>query len=149
MPVSRPTRVLIVAQQAADSPDLVRAVARRAGQGPCSFALMVPVARGGLHRVGDPRNRTYEDAEAQLNASLPLVSRACGEDVVGFVGVSDPLAAVEDALDLLGFDEVIIAMPPISASRWRDLELPGKVRALGVDVTVVVTRQDPESEPAA
>jgi hypothetical protein len=149
MPVSRPTRVLIVAHQAVDGSELVWAVACRAGQGPCSFAVMVPVARRGLHRVRDPRNRDYEDAEAQLNASLPLVSRACGEDVIGFVGVSDPLAAVEDALNLLGFDEVIIAMPPMSASRWRDLELPGKVRALGVDVTVVVTRQDPESEPAA
>jgi hypothetical protein len=149
MPVSRSTRVLIVAHHAGDSPELVRAVARRAGQGPCSFAVMVPVARPGLHRVGDPRNRDYEDAEAQLKASLPLVSRASGDDVVGFVGVSDPLAAVEDALNLLGFDEVIIAMPPISASRWRDLELPGKVRALGVGVTVVLVRQDPEREPAA
>ena len=82
MPVSRPTRVLIVAHQAVDGPELVWAVACRAGQGPCSFAVMVPVARRGLHRVGDPRNRDYEDAEAQLNASLPLVSRACGEDVI-------------------------------------------------------------------
>lgn len=47
--------------------------------------------------------------------------------------------AVQDALNLLGFDEMIIAMLPLRESRWFALELPRKVRALGVPVTEVIT----------
>ena len=54
------------------------------------------------------------------------------------VGSHEPLAAVQDALNLFGFDEVIVSMRPARLSRWLRLDLPHKVRALGVPVTEVI-----------
>lgn len=132
-----PTRVLIVAHQTALSEALIAAVARRAEAGPCAFTLLVPSTPRGLHRVVDPEDHGLTEAEARLDEALPVLSLAARQPLVGVVGSHDPLAAVEDAFNLLGFDEVIISMLPARVSRWLRLDLPAKVRALGVSVTEV------------
>ena len=134
-----PSRVLLVADQTADSQELIEAVTRRVAHGLCTFTLLVPARPRRLHRVVDPDERGLAAAEAQLERALPVLSRAAGEEVVGVVGSHDPLAAVQDALKLLGFDEVIISMLPAHASRWLRLDLPRRVRALGLPVTEVVS----------
>ena len=53
------------------------------------------------------------------------------------VGSHDPLAAVEDAINLGRFDAVIISTLPARMSRWLRLDLPHKVAALGLPVTHV------------
>jgi hypothetical protein len=66
------------------------------------------------------------------------------------IGSPEPLTAVRDALQLMGFDEVIVSMLPARASRWLQLELPGRIRALGVPVTEVVAGDAPAPQlPAA
>jgi cell pole-organizing protein PopZ len=145
-----PTRVLIVAHQTADSMELAAAVRQRAAAGPCTFALLVPARPRGLHRVVDPEDHGVEAAEERLAAARPILSCAAGRDVDGFVGSHDPLAAVQDALNLLGFDEVMISMLPARLSRWLHLDLPRKVRALGVPVSAVTaTEHDLTDVPAA
>lgn len=145
-----PTRVLVVAQRTADSPQLIEAVTRRAGDGPCTFTLLVPATPRGLHRVIDPVDHSAAEAEACLSVALPLLSEAAGQVVVGVVGSHEPLAAVQDALNVLGFDEVILSMLPAAVSRWLHMDLPGKVRALGVPVTEVFSaRQAETGVPAA
>lgn len=145
-----PLRVLIVAHQTADSPHLLAAVARRADQGPCLFTLLVPASPHGLHRVVDPEDHGRADAEARVAAALPALSRAAGQEVVGVVGSHDPLAAIQDALNLLGFDEVMISMLPARISRWLHLDLPRKVRGLGIPVSEVIDKEDHSVEmPAA
>jgi hypothetical protein len=135
-----PSRVLIVAHQTADSPELIEAVARRADTGPCTFTLLVPAKAQGLRRVTEREDdAAIREAEARLELAIPLLSEAAGEAIPGVVGSREPLAAVQDALNVLGFDEVIIAMLPVRESRWFRLELPRKVRALGVTVTEVIT----------
>ncbi len=131
-----PSRVLIVAHQTADSPELAEAVTRRADAGPCTFTLLVPARPHRPHRLAD---QGISDAEARLELAIPLLSEAAGEAILGVVGSHEPLAAVQDALSVLGFDEVIIAMLPVRDSRWFRLELPRMVRALGVPVTEVIT----------
>ena len=133
-----PTRVLIVAHQTADSRALVDAVARRADTGSCSFTLLVPASSHGLHRVVDPEDHGMAEAERHLEAAIPLLTEAAGSEVVGMVGSHEPFAAVQDALNLFGFDEVIVSMLPARLSRWLRLDLPRKVRALGVPVTEVI-----------
>ncbi len=78
------------------------------------------------------------EAQRRLDAALPGLTAAAGAEVVGIVGSHDPLAAVQDALNLVGFDEVIVSMLPARISRWLRLDLPHKVRGLGVPVTEVV-----------
>ena len=133
-----PFRVLLVAHETADSSQLLDTVARRADQDPCLFTLLIPASPHGLHRVVDPEDHGRAEAEARLTAALPALSRAAGHEVVGVVGSHDPLAAVQDALNLLGFDEVIISMLPARMSRWLHLDLARKVRSLGIPVSEVI-----------
>jgi hypothetical protein len=130
---------LIVAHQTADSPELVAAVARRADDSACTFTLLVPARASGLQGVTDPESHGISEAEERLELAIPLLSEAAGEPIIGVVGTHEPLAAVQDALNVLGFDEVIISMLPVRDSGWFRRELPRKVRALGVPVTEVIT----------
>jgi hypothetical protein len=144
------TRVLIVAHQTADSPELVEAVGLRASDGPCVFTLVVPATSRGLHRVVDFEQHGVAEAQARLAVALPLLSRAAGAEVVGVVGTHEPLAAVQDALNILGFDEVIVSMLPARLSRWFRLDLPREIHALGIPVTAVIACERAASHsPAA
>ena len=138
MPPYRSARVLIVARRTADSPQLIDAIARRARQGPCNFTLLVPAFPRGLHPVGDVGDPGERAAERRIAAAVPLLSRAAGSEVVAMIGAHEPFVAVRDALNLMGFDEVIVSMLPVHASRWLELALPRKIRALGVPVTEVI-----------
>ena len=51
MATEAPTRVLIVANQTAGSPELLAAVQKRAAQDPAQFTLVVPSAASGLHQI--------------------------------------------------------------------------------------------------
>jgi hypothetical protein len=135
--------VLIVARRTADSPELIEAVADRASEGPCNFTLLVPAFPRGLHQVGERTDAGQRAAERRIAIAVPLLSRAAGAEVVAVVGDPRPLVAVRDALELMGFDEVILSMLPAHASRWLQLGLPHKIRALGVPVIEVITSEQP------
>jgi hypothetical protein len=89
--------------------------------------------------VVDPEDHGAADAQRRLDTALPLLSAAAGLTVVGIVGSHDPVAAVQDALNLLGFDEVIVSTLPAHLSRWLRLDLPRKIGALGFPVTEIVS----------
>jgi hypothetical protein len=144
-----PSRVLIVAHQTADSPELVEAVARRAADGACTFTLLVPARSPGLHSVTSVPADGLSEAEERLEVAIPLLSEAAGEPIIGVLGSHEPLGAVQDALNVLGFDEVMISMLPVRESRWFRVGLPRKVRALGVPVTEVITRVSEVGDSAA
>lgn len=131
------TRVLVVAHKTAATPALLAAVRDRAARGPCAFTLLVPNAVHGLHRVIDPQDAEHSEADAVLDLALPLLSEAAGGPVDGIVGDPEPLSAVQDAINLRGFDEVIISTLSHRVSRWLHLDLPSKVGGLGLPVTVV------------
>jgi hypothetical protein len=134
---------LIVANRTSTTPALLEAVKDRREQSECRFSLLVPAASSGLHRLMNPEDHGQREAEERLEQALPLLSAVAGHAIVGMVGSHEPLAAVEDALNLSGFDEVIISMLPARVSRWLRLDLPSKVRALGVPVTEVIGVDDP------
>ena len=128
------TRVLLVANQTAADRPLVEAVRRRAGQGSVAFHLVVPATPQGLHRVVDPEVAGLEAARNRLERALPLLSEVARHEVTGNVGDANPLAAVQDALHLGGLDEIILSTLPWRLSRWLRVDLPSKVRALGIPV---------------
>ncbi len=82
------------------------------------------------------------DGEARdtLELALPLLSEAAGGEVKGLVGSSEPLAAIQDAVNLQGFDEIIISTLPTRISRWARLDLPHKAAGLGLPVTTVTAK---------
>jgi hypothetical protein len=128
------SRVLIVAHRTAATPPLLAAVRERAAQGPCEFTLLVP--------------RPYWDADTEesattLELALPLLDEAAGGHVEGLIGDTDPFVAVQAALARTPFDEIVVSTLPTHVSHWLRMDLPTRVRRLGVPVTVVTaSRRD-------
>src|SRR4051794_35673097 len=104
-----PTRVLVVAHKTAATRALAEAVAARVAAGPCTITLLVPAAAAGLHCAVDPEDQCCAKAEAVIAEAVPMLEAPAGCPVDALVGSHDPLAAVEDALNLRGFDEVIVS----------------------------------------
>jgi hypothetical protein len=128
------SRVLIVAYRTAATPPLLAAVRERAAQGPCEFTLLLP--------------RPYWDADTEesaltLELALPLLDEAAGSHVEGLVGDTDPFVAVQGALQRTPYDEIVVSTLPTHVSHWLRMDLPARVRRLGVPVTVVTaSRRD-------
>ena len=116
---------------------MTRPLRERAQRGPCTFTLLVPNTSRGLERIADPEDHDEADARATLELALPLLEEAAGGPVTGMVGVPEPLAAIQDAVNLHGFDEVILSTLPSRVSRWLKLDLPSKLSGLGLPVTTV------------
>jgi hypothetical protein len=132
-----PTRVLVIAHKTAATQPLLDAVRERARRGRCIFTLLVPNPSHGLHKVVDPEDQGAGQADDVLEQALPVLSEAAGARVTGIIGDADPVAAVHDAINLQGFDEIIISTLPTRMSRWMRMDLPSKARCLGVPVTHV------------
>jgi hypothetical protein len=138
-----PTRVLVVAHKTAATQPLLDAVQERALRGPCTFTLLVPNAAHGLHKFVDPEDQSASEAQAVIDHALPLLSKAAGTPVEGIVGDPDPGAAVQDAINARGFDEVIISTLPAKVSRWLKLDLPSKLSGTGLPITTVTPSEVP------
>jgi hypothetical protein len=148
MESSASTRVLVVAHKTAATQPLLDAVRARAQRGDCVFTLLVPNTTHGLHKVVDPEDQGAGEARTVLDRALPaLTAAAGGAPVEGIVGDADPLAAVHDAINLRGFDEVIVSTLSPRVSRWLKLDLPSKVAGMGLPVTTVTPKE--VAEPAA
>jgi hypothetical protein len=134
------TRVLVVANRTAATPALLDAVRERAARGACSFTLLVPNPVRGLDRATDPEDHDRSEGAAVLELALPLLAEAAGGPVEGKVGDAEALAAIQDAVNLGDFDEIIISTLPTRVSRWLHLDLPRKVAGLGLPVTTVTAQ---------
>ncbi len=139
----KPTRVLVVAHKTAATQPLLEAVRERAARGPSAFTLLVPNSAHGLHKVVDAEDQSAGEAQGVLEQALPKLGEAAGAPVDGIVGDSDPMAAVQDAINLRGFDEIIISTLSPRVSRWLKLDLPSKLSGLGLPVNTVTPADDP------
>jgi hypothetical protein len=137
-----PTRVLVVAHKTAATKPLLDAVRERARRSPCVFTLLVPNSAHGLHKVVDPEDQGAAEANAVIEHALPLLEEAAGTHVEGIVGAPDPVVAVHDAINLRGFDEVIVSTLPTKLSRWLKLDLPSKISGAGLPVTTITPEED-------
>ena len=126
-----------MAHKTAATQPLLDEVRERAQRGPSTFTLLVPNATHGLHRVVDAEDQGAGETQGVLDVALPKLSEAAGSPVEGIVGDPDPVAAVHDAINLRGFDEIIISTLPTHVSRWLKLDLPSKVAGMGLPVTTV------------
>jgi hypothetical protein len=134
---AQPARVLVVANRTAATPALLSAVRERAERGPARFTLLVPNPVTGLERIADPEDHGQSEAQGTLELALPLLEEAAGGEVTGMIGVSDPLDAIQDAVNLHGFDEIILSTLPQRVSRWLKLDLPSKLGGLGLPLTTI------------
>ena len=149
MSPEQPDRVLVVAHKTAATPALIEAVRERAQRSPATFTLLVPASAHGLHTLTDPEEAGADEAMAAIELASPLLSDAAGAEIDSMVGVHEPLAAIQDAINLHGFDEIIISTLPTKVSRWLRLDLPHKAAGLGLPVTVVTAKGTDRLEPVS
>ena len=142
MESSSPARILVVAHQTAATPQLVEAVRERAARGPAVFTLLVPKLAHGMHRVVDAEDLGTDHEEQVIAKARPLLEDAAGAQVEGIVGDHNPLDAVQDAVNMRGFDEIIISTLPHRVSRWLKLDLPSKLSGLGLPITTVTADEE-------
>ena len=135
--MSDPAHVLVVAHQTAATPGLLDAVRERAQRSPATFHLVVPQQAHGIHKVVDPEDAGVDEAQRVLDSALPKLSEAAGHEVTGSIGDAEPLMAIQDAVNLGDFNEIIISTLPLGISRWLKLDLVSKARGLGMPVTHV------------
>jgi hypothetical protein len=135
--MSEPAHVLVVAHQTAATQALLAAVRERAQRGPATFYLVVPSQPHGMHKVVDPEDVGGDEAGDVLAEALPKLSDAAGSEVTGTIGDAEPLMAIHDAINLGGYDEIIVSTLPRRISRWLKLDLVSKARGLGLPVTHV------------
>lgn len=135
--MTQPAHVLVVAHQTAATQKLSLAVAQRAQQGAATFHLVVPRQPHGIHKLVDPQDTGEDEAQRVLEEALERLSKAAGSEVTGSIGDSEPLMAIEDAVNLGQYDEIIISTLPRRISRWLKLDLVSKTKALGLPVTHV------------
>lgn len=135
--MSEPAHVLVVAHQTAATPALLDAVRERARSGPATFHLVVPRQVHGMHKVVDPQDTGHDQGNEVLAEALPMLTEAAGTVVTGSVGDAEPLSAIQDAVNLGHYDEIIISTLPRRVSRWLRLDLVSKTRALGLPVAHV------------
>ena len=146
--MSDPAHVLVVAHQTAATEGLIAAVRERAAGSPAVFHLVVPRPAHGMHRLVDPQDAGNREAQAVLDHALPKLTEAAGGQVMGSIGDSEPLSAIQDAVNLGSFDEIIISTLPSRVSRWLKLDLVSKTRALGLPVTHVMAASHDETTAA-
>jgi hypothetical protein len=136
--VAAKSRVLVVANRTAESPELLDALRAREVQGPCEFILLVPATPHGIAWAAD-MFAGQSEAEQHRQAFVDEL-RSEGLDVAeAKVGDPDPLAALSDECNFNEYDELIVSTLPLHVSKWLRIDLPRKARAAtGLPVTHVV-----------
>jgi hypothetical protein len=123
-------RTLIVANRTASTPVLLQEVARRNAERTTAFTLLVPAANAS-------RDWSLEDALKELRKAARGPHGVLEAHVDGVAGVEDPFEAIKFALEQGEYDDVIISTLPKRTSEWLKRDLPSRVEALAVPVTVI------------
>jgi hypothetical protein len=121
-------RVLIVAHRSVATPSLIEELQRMAESGPVELALLIPDA-------SDPAVAAWT-----LRRARRMLSKAVGVQVDGIVAEGDDAyTGVAAALRGASYDEIVMSTLAPPGSRWLAEDLPARVEALGVPVTVVTS----------
>lgn len=135
-------KVLVVANQTAESDDLLAALRERAERGDYEFTVLIPATPHGVAWAANmASDKGRAEAEEHRDALVERL-RAAGLPVEeAIVGDPDPLAAIEDACNLGSYDELIVSTLPHHLSKWLHLDLRRKAEhATGLPVTSVETK---------
>jgi|SRR5919108_2696665 hypothetical protein len=123
-------KVLVVANQTAESEELLAALMARSDQGPVEFTVLIPATPHGLSWAANMyADKGLEEAEDHKQAMVDRL-RAMGLDVTeARVGDADALAAIQDEVNFHDYDELIVSTLPLKISKWLRIDLPRKAEA--------------------
>lgn len=126
--------ILVVANQTAESDELLGALKARADEGECEFTLLVPATPHGLSWAAD-MFAGGQEAEDHLQAMVERLRKTGLPIREAKVGDPDALAAVQDVCNFADYDEVIVSTLPLHLSKWLKVDLPHKLEhATGLPV---------------
>ena len=131
------TRLLVVANQTLDSPELLAYLRDRNATGPLRVTFVVPA------RIGE------EQAAGARLASVIEQLAADGIEATGTVGDSEPCGAALDVFDARSHDEIIVSTLPNATSQWLAIDLPHRLRKATDAQVHHVLASEPRPAPAA
>jgi hypothetical protein len=131
MATPAPHRTLIVANLTAATPFLLQEVERRASERPTAFSLLIPNVN------------PAKASDWTLQSAVKLLQRAAGGPVEGSLGGADALESVRQAVGGGTYDDVLVSTLPKRRSEWLRKDLPARIEALGVPVSVVTPPEEP------
>jgi len=128
-------RILVVANKTAATPALLDAVRERAAAGPARFFMLVPNPD---HLAFDRSTSDHPQGDQVLAQALPVLEGSAGGEVNGRVANS-PNAYDDIVEELEGddYDEIILETPPSHVSHWLHVDLPERIKHLGVPLRTV------------
>jgi uncharacterized membrane-anchored protein len=132
-------QVLVVTDEPQPTEALLDAIRGRALRGPVAFELLVPnPAPAEWNPTHPERHAKVDDARKVLAEALPAIEGAAGVPVGGDVSIRhDPMDAIEEALRVGDYDEIVLAMVPHGPLAWLHLDLPHRLAHLGLPLTTV------------
>ncbi|MEP6812160.1 MAG: hypothetical protein ABI990_04145 [Actinomycetota bacterium] len=120
-------KILVVANETAESVTLRRHVARLAAGADAQVLVVAPALIGRLDFWATDDRRARSAAGRRLDECLAALGDA-GVDAGGYVGDSDPLQAIEDALSVFEADEIVISTDPEGSSNWLARKVVARAR---------------------
>lgn len=82
-----------------------------------------------------------EEAELVVELAVPLLEAAVGRRIDAVIGEADPVEAVRQLMASTEVNEVIVSTLPERVSKWLRRDVPSRLQALGLPVTVVTAEQ--------
>ncbi len=133
METATPHRTLIVANLTASTPFLLQEVKRLATERPTSFSLLIPNVQ------------QNQGADWSVATATKLLARAAGAAVDGHVGGQDPFESIKAEIAGGQYDDIVISTLPKRRSEWLQKDLPTRVEALGLPVSVITPPEEPSA----
>jgi GNAT superfamily N-acetyltransferase len=141
--LTSPRRVLVVANETVDTERVHETIVASVNDAADAEVVVVaPALNDRLRHWFSDDNRARRAAESRLGNAVESLADA-GVAATGWVGDSDPLQAIDDALCFFAADTLIIATHPEPQSHWlaRNLVDRARDRFAGTIVHVQVDRQ--------
>jgi uncharacterized membrane-anchored protein len=128
-------RILVVANKTDATPALLDAIRDRAAAGPAKFFMLVPNPD---HLAFDRINPDHPRGDKLLAKALPTLEEPAGGEVEGRVANSpNAFDDIVDEIEGEDYDEIILETPPSHVSHWLHVDLPERIKHLGVPLRTV------------
>ena len=140
-------QLLVVATEAVAGAELRDQVVQRLRDRGAAVHVVSPAVTetGFEHAMGDV-DAARREASRRLDESLEQLGGIDAE-ITGSVGDSDPLLAIEDALQIFPADEILIVTHPDEESRWLEKDVFDRARRkFDPPITHVVAERDRSGE---
>jgi GABA permease len=151
-PTVEPRRVLVMANETANSAELLDELRRIGADHAASYFVVVPASPietgvAATHGPLDVMEATQEAAKARLDHTLATL-RSENLEANGALGDYRPLRALANAVDTFHPDQIVIATLPLEESVWHRFEVVDRARSEhpNLPVTHVVAARLPAAQ---